>query len=525
MATNTYIGARYVPKFFNNNGSSEWVQGVPYEALTIVTYLGNSYTSMVPVPSNAGAPNVATKYWVLTGNYNAQLDTTNRLLDSLQEDYNVLQENLGYVTPEMFGAKGDGITDDTQSFLNAVQAAKTNNDILLLNQANYLLSNTLDLTGVSMCGRQGRKTILTFNQGYIKIEGTRLVYQNFSVINNTGNTAIQVVNFSQNSILNNIYIEAENALSIDKCWYASFINLTLIGTGKGVGINIIATSTGGVNNANFNGIFINNFQNAVEFSGSGNESANNGFFNCTMENITGTLITVTGTMSCWGNKFDTVYCEGVNSAATPCLLLGSSRGSQYITLKNFLLRGTTSATLLCSGKCYLEDLHSVSGGIVCNDSNTIAFNCSNVTYNTAIVYPRIDASMDLIRINPVFQPATAFQPHDVPFKIFALNFTTGAEGSCYFDLFIRNTNGQYYTLSCLLTVQSRANKAKVSIISTASNDAATPLELSTTFSGSSVVVSINYTATYQFNTSYLIHGGLMYRSTSRPTVTPIGEPA
>ena len=40
-----YIGARYVPKFFDNNGSTEWVKGIGYEPLTIVTYLNNSFTS------------------------------------------------------------------------------------------------------------------------------------------------------------------------------------------------------------------------------------------------------------------------------------------------------------------------------------------------------------------------------------------------------------------------------------------------------------------------------------------------
>lgn len=68
MAVRQYIGARYVPKFFENpDGSNEWLEGIAYEALTIVTYAGNSFTSKIPVPANVGSPNLNQKYWVNTG--------------------------------------------------------------------------------------------------------------------------------------------------------------------------------------------------------------------------------------------------------------------------------------------------------------------------------------------------------------------------------------------------------------------------------------------------------------------------
>lgn len=83
MANRQYIGARYVPIFFNNNGSAEWISGIPYEPLTIVTYLGNSYTSTINVPSNIGDPPSNPNYWVNTANYNAQLNTLQGTLNSL----------------------------------------------------------------------------------------------------------------------------------------------------------------------------------------------------------------------------------------------------------------------------------------------------------------------------------------------------------------------------------------------------------------------------------------------------------
>lgn len=62
-----YVGARYVPKVMG-----EWNKALQYEALSIVTYLGNSFTSKVPVPANIDISN--TTYWVNTGNYNAQVE-------------------------------------------------------------------------------------------------------------------------------------------------------------------------------------------------------------------------------------------------------------------------------------------------------------------------------------------------------------------------------------------------------------------------------------------------------------------
>ena len=47
MSRRQYIGARYVPKFFDWDGSTEWRSGVTYEALTIVTRNGYNYTADV----------------------------------------------------------------------------------------------------------------------------------------------------------------------------------------------------------------------------------------------------------------------------------------------------------------------------------------------------------------------------------------------------------------------------------------------------------------------------------------------
>ena len=112
-----YIGARYVPKFFENeNGTPEWAPNVQYEPLTIVTYNMNSYTSKKPVPASVGNPSDNPTYWASTGNYNAQVEAYRQEVVQFKND---ILEQIGTVSPMDYGAVGDGITDDSA----AVQAA------------------------------------------------------------------------------------------------------------------------------------------------------------------------------------------------------------------------------------------------------------------------------------------------------------------------------------------------------------------------------------------------------------------
>ena len=71
MAIRNYVGARYVPKFADPIG---WQANTSYEAMVIVMYNNSSYTSKIPVPPTVGNPAENSTYWVLTGNYNAQIE-------------------------------------------------------------------------------------------------------------------------------------------------------------------------------------------------------------------------------------------------------------------------------------------------------------------------------------------------------------------------------------------------------------------------------------------------------------------
>ena len=82
MGVRNYVGARYVPKFAD---PVEWQANTSYEAMVVVTYNNSSYTSKIPVPPTVGNPAENSKYWALTGNYNAQVEEYRKATVEAQE--------------------------------------------------------------------------------------------------------------------------------------------------------------------------------------------------------------------------------------------------------------------------------------------------------------------------------------------------------------------------------------------------------------------------------------------------------
>lgn len=148
MAVRQYIGARYVPRFYENSlGTSEWQAGVEYEPLTIVTYNSNSYTSKKTVPSDTGNPSANPDYWAATGNYNAQVEEYRQEVEDLRNQVKGMVVNV-----KDYGAIGDGSTDDT-SAINAAIAVGTH---IYFPQGTYLVTSPLMLhDNMEVIGERG----------------------------------------------------------------------------------------------------------------------------------------------------------------------------------------------------------------------------------------------------------------------------------------------------------------------------------------------------------------------------------
>lgn len=228
MAERQYVGARYVPKFFDGFGgmSPEWIRGVSYEALTIVTHLGNSYTSKKPVPADIEITN--SEYWALTGNYNAQVEqyrqetanvaerlydrvihcsTVNEMIansDLVAGDYvntfgyhtpndggsaSYIVTNIadGYyetlsnglfaqlqvesvVCPEMFGAYGDGAHEDQAAFQECVNYALANKKKMIAAGEFYFVE------GIEIHGTHDGSMVVLGTNVHFDFSGAKFVY-------------------------------------------------------------------------------------------------------------------------------------------------------------------------------------------------------------------------------------------------------------------------------------------------------------------------------------------------------------
>ena len=176
MANRQYVGARYVPKFAD---PVEWNNALSYEALTIVTHLGNSFTSKKPVPAGVDIGNV--EYWVNTGNYNEQVAAYANDVTTLKG------KAVTGVLPEKYGAVGDGVTDDTAAIKSAIAECKTSGKALWLT-GNYKITSPIgDIGSISVTGL-GSKITSTYDGAEPLFSCNSPKVQNVNIISNKNHT-------------------------------------------------------------------------------------------------------------------------------------------------------------------------------------------------------------------------------------------------------------------------------------------------------------------------------------------------
>lgn len=190
-----YVGARYVPKIMG-----EWNNALEYEALSIVSYNGNSFTSKIPVPPNIDINN--TKYWVNTGNYNAQIEEYRQETVKLHNEFNLKNT---YLNIKEFDAVGDGQHDDTTSLNKALNKAQETGQTLFIPVGTYVITETITLTslkGVTIRGERFSEDNI-INSTKIKFTGINSLLKiygayNFKIENISffGNSNNKIIDFN-----------------------------------------------------------------------------------------------------------------------------------------------------------------------------------------------------------------------------------------------------------------------------------------------------------------------------------------
>ena len=138
---NVYVGHRYVPLLVG-----EWDKSIQYEGLSIVTYKGASYTSKKRTPPGIDIENE--EYWVLTGNYNAQIEyyrkDVNDYKDTVDEYKTSTDEEISNINDEISDFKEDtdnrfnDFKEDTDNRFDEITEETDNrfNDLNLIVKSN-----------------------------------------------------------------------------------------------------------------------------------------------------------------------------------------------------------------------------------------------------------------------------------------------------------------------------------------------------------------------------------------------------
>lgn len=170
-----YVGARYVPVFAD---PLEWDNGRGYEALTIVTHQGNSYTSMQPVPP--GVDILDTDYWAMTGNFNAQIDAYIKEVQAfdkrIRDNEEGVAENMAAIAQEVtnrqaaitaeVSARQAADTELRDDLLEAIAQVNEQNILSLYKGKNCVWVGDSFTTGVGADPRTNRvSTVFCNNMG------------------------------------------------------------------------------------------------------------------------------------------------------------------------------------------------------------------------------------------------------------------------------------------------------------------------------------------------------------------------
>ncbi|YP_009949108.1 tail fiber protein [Acinetobacter phage SWH-Ab-3] len=133
------------------------------------------------VANNTSNPNVDMTGWV-------KVNSVSQIFD---ETYNITQSviNGNLITVDNFGAKGDGVTDDSAAFQAYCDSALTGQNLYLGAKGRYIIKNQVDLKGKGLVGNGcGKVSEFYYNLGCIDVDGSSPDLQGKTVFINCGPT-------------------------------------------------------------------------------------------------------------------------------------------------------------------------------------------------------------------------------------------------------------------------------------------------------------------------------------------------
>lgn len=226
---------------------------------------------------------------------NSQLEQN---MSDINEQFNTIEGRFEYKNVLEFGAKGDGVTDDTQAIKNALLSS----NYVFFPAGIYLVNEELQITSAHRLKGQGHgkgsdtrfttiKAISNINNifnCYDTVNGvSSITIDGFMLdCNNLASNGIYCGKLTNGSEIKNIGIQnsLDTGLYVRKTWYAKFDNFFIINCGKGIklDVEIQGSSDEGVNCISFDNFYLSNTQN-LYCNGNGHATS---FKNCTFEGAT-----------------------------------------------------------------------------------------------------------------------------------------------------------------------------------------------------------------------------------------------
>lgn len=219
-------------------------------AISMQIFSGSDYNSYYDVPVPVTSDGVTNKVPGL-GN-------------TVTEALNLLNNKLNYVTPEQYGAIGDGITDDSTPMQNAINSGK----MVLIGAKTYLLNSTMNIINPVKIFGAGNLSVLktTQNLPVLNIASNLVALKDFKILGNGRGT---VTDYATTRPL-------QNGIKIDGAFYNNTVeniifdslgNAGIYGANNQNGVSTDVTSSINVNSCFFfNSLFGINFDTLFEYN-------------------------------------------------------------------------------------------------------------------------------------------------------------------------------------------------------------------------------------------------------------------
>jgi len=300
-----------------------------------------------------------------------------------------------------FGAAGDGLTDDTTAFQNALAAHAS----VYVPEGTYRVSSTIVVSAGQALHGGGQGSVIAADDDDFNVIEMRAGYASVSDLKiASGDAGVKLYGHSgpcvQNMLANLVIEDAQSGIVLDghsdtnKPCYWNFVSNVLVLSPANHGVHLLVSGAGDTPNANrFHALRV--YSQGADMSGCGIyvEAGGN------------------------ANSFESCECN-VDGTADACVRIGSGANSTF--LANLYTESTNEVpnVQLDAGSEHTSiiNLHAMSDGAAINDSSGGAYTAINAGYpvrNQLAKTQIADATLTLLRHDTVYVDAVGVATIDV----------------------------------------------------------------------------------------------------------------